>query len=95
MARISIRRFGLAFGATSALFYLGCVIVTLTVSREMAIQFFNTILHGIDVTSVIRMNMPTWEAVIGIIEAFILGWLLGATVATVYNFGLSQKAATS
>lgn len=91
MGTINIKRFGLAFGATFALLYLGCMLVMATLGRETAILFFNSIMHGINVTSIIRMNVPLREIVMGIIEIFILGWLTGATIASIYNFGLKNK----
>ncbi len=48
-------------------------------------------MHGVDVTSIIRMGMALWEAAIGIIEIFILGWLTGAAIAGVYNFSCREK----
>ncbi len=88
MVAINIKRLGLAFGSTLALLYLGCVLLMLIAGREGTIFFFNNFLHGIDVTTIIRMNMPWWEMVMGIVEIFILGWLTGATIASVYNFSL-------
>jgi hypothetical protein len=91
MEAIDIKRFGLAFGATLAIFYLGCVFVMATVSREATIHFFNSLLHGIDFTPIIRSNIPVWEMVIGITEMFILGWFTGARIASIYNFALTKK----
>ncbi len=86
MGNISIRRFGLAWGMTFALLYLGCMLVMSIVGREGTILFFNSLMHGLDVSSIIRMDMPFWEMIIGIIEMFILAWLVGATIASIYNF---------
>ena len=91
MDAINIKRFGFAFGATFALLYLGCVFVMATAGKEVAIRFFNSLLHGIDVSSIIRMNMPVGEMVIGVIEIFILGWLSGATIASIYDFGCKKS----
>ena len=88
MARIDIKKFGLSCGVTFALLYLGCIFVMSTAGKEGTILFFNSLLHGVDVTSILRMEMPLWEMGIGIIEIFILGWLTGATVASIYNVGL-------
>lgn len=91
METIDVKRFGLAFGTMCALFYLGCVFVMAVVGREISISFFNSILHGIDVTSIIRMNMPVWEMIVGFIEIFILGWFAGAITASVYNLGFRES----
>jgi hypothetical protein len=62
-----------------------------TVGKEASILFFNSLMHGIDVTSIIRTDMPWWEVAIGLVEIFIFGWLIGATIASIYNFGLDRQ----
>lgn len=91
MEAIKIKRFGAACGITSALLYLGCVFVMWTVGKEGSILFFNSLMHGIDVTSIIRTDMPWWEMAMGLAEIFIIGWLTGATIASIYNFGLGKQ----
>lgn len=88
MEHISFRRFGLACGTTAALLYLGCVLVVASVSRESQIRFFNSLVHGIDVTSIVRTQMPVREMLLGVVEVFILGWLIGASIASIYNIGV-------
>lgn len=91
MNTINIKKFGFAFGATFALLYLGCVVVMLSLSREGAVFFFNSLMHGVDVTPILRTDMPLYEMIIGLAEIFILGWLIAATVASLYNLRLGQK----
>jgi len=91
MEVINIKRFGMACGVTFALLYLGCVLAMWTVGKEASILFFNSLMHGIDVTSIIRTDMPWWEMVMGVVEIFILGWLTGATIASIYNFGHGRQ----
>ncbi len=85
MNSIHIKKFGLACGITGTLLYAGCVIVMATVGREGSIQFFNGLLHGIDTTAIIRMDVTLAEAVTGILETFIISWLAGASIAAIYN----------
>lgn len=87
MGHINVKRMGLAFGVTGTLLYLGCVLVMATVSKKAAVLFFNSLLHGVDVTPILRSQMPLWEVGLGIVETFILGWLIGATIAAFYNLG--------
>ncbi len=94
MGDINVKRFGMAFGATFGILYLGCVLVMYAVGREVTILFFNSLLHGIDVTSIIRLNMPWWEMGMGFIEIFIVGWLTGATIASIYNLGSGKAEKT-
>ncbi len=91
MNSINIRKFGLAVGATGALLYLGCILLMATVGRNGAIQFFNSLLHGLDVAPILRMDVPFYEVCIGLVETFALGWLVGACIAGIYNFSMSQK----
>ena len=85
MLTINVKKIGLAAGLTCALLYLGCVIVMATVGHEGTVKFFNSLLHGLNVSSIIRMDVPLWEACIGVVETFVLGWLIGACVAAIYN----------
>jgi hypothetical protein len=87
MENLSIKRLGMAVGISGALLYLGCILLMITVGREGTIWFFNSLLHGLDTTSVIRMDVPFWQAVLGILQTFILGWLIGAVIALIYNLG--------
>lgn len=87
---INIKKFGLAVGLTGALLYMGCMMVMLTVGRAGTIQFFNSLLHGLDVSAILRMDVPLWEAGIGLVETFILGWLIGACIAGFYNISIKK-----
>lgn len=91
MEKLSIKRLGLAVGSTGALLYLGCILLMVTVGREGTIWFFNSLLHGLDTTSIIRMDVPFWQALLGIVQTFILGWLIGAVIALVYNLGIKEE----
>ncbi len=90
MNRINIKKFGFAFGLTAAILYIGCMVVMFTAGREGTIDFFNSLLHGLDTTSIIRMDVPFWEAIIGMIQIFIIGWLTGALIAAFYNAQLKR-----
>lgn len=85
MNKLSIPRFGFAVGMACAIAYVGCVFVMLTVPQDVAIRFFNSLMHGVDVTTIMRWDMPWWETVLGVIEIFVLGWLFGALIAGCYN----------
>lgn len=90
-ASLSVRRLGFALGAGTALAYLGCVFVMLTVPREEAIRFFNSILHGVDVTTIMRWEMRWTEMVVGVLEVFVLGWMFGAVLAVLYNSAAERR----
>ncbi len=90
MRTINVKKFGFATGSTAALIYIGCILVMATVGYSGTVKFFNSILHGIDTTSIVRMNVPFWEAGMGIVQVFIIGWLVGACIAAIYN--ISSKS---
>lgn len=88
--KFEVKKMGLAFGLTGALLYLGCMIVMATVGHDNSIKFFNSLLHGLDVSSIVRAGVPLWEAGLGVIQTFILGWLIGACIAGLYNSFLTN-----
>ncbi len=85
MGAINVKKFGLAVGLTLLVLRLGCMIVMATMSREQAIAFFNTLIHGLDVSLILRTQMSAQEMVYGLVQIFILGWLAGASIASIYN----------
>ncbi len=88
MGAINVKKFGLAVGLTFAVLRLGCIIVFALLSREQAIVYFNTLVHGIDITPILKTEMSVQSMVYGLIQIFILGWLVGATIASIYNLQL-------
>ncbi len=90
MQKLNVKKLGLAIGLTGVLLYFGCMILMTTVGHDGTVKFFNSLLHGLDVSTVIRMEIPLWEAGIGIVQIFILGWLTGACIAAIYNATIKQ-----
>lgn len=88
--KLNVKKLGFATGITGALLYLGCMVVMFTVGHEGSVKFFNSLLHGLDVSTIMRMNIPLWEAGLGIIQTFILGWLIGVCIALLYNFQIKK-----
>jgi hypothetical protein len=88
---INAKKFGLAVGLTMALLYLGCAVVMATVGHDGTVKFFNSLLHGLDVSTIIRMKISFGEAAIGLVETFVLGWLVGACIAAFYNSANIRK----
>ena len=91
MNRLNVKKFGFAMGLTGAIIYAGCMIVLATAGQEGSITFFNSLLHGLDTTSIIRIDVPIWEALIGIVQTFIIAWLTGALIAAFYNAQLKRR----
>ena len=88
--KLNVKKMGFATGLTGALLYLGCMLVMFTVGHVGSVKFFNSLLHGLDVSTVMRMDIPLWEAGLGIVQTFILGWLIGACIASLYNWQIKK-----
>ena len=95
MQSLDIKRFGFAVAVASGVSYLGCVLVMLTVPHETAIKLFNSLMHGVDVTTIMRWDMPWWETILGVIEIFVLSWLIGAQIACSYNVFGNQSLSSA
>ena len=91
MNHINIRKFGLAFGITGALLYFGCAMVMLISGHDSTVTFFNTLLHGIDVSSIIRTDITFVEQLLGLVQTFILTWLIGSCIAGIYNATIKSE----
>lgn len=91
MNNLDVKRFGFAVGTTLSLLHMGCLFVMTTAGEAGTILFFNSLLHGLDVTQIIRMRISLLEALMGFVEVFVLGWLAGATLAAIYNASLKRN----
>lgn len=77
--------FGLSIGLVSTIFYFGCVLSMIIFGSERVIYFLNLIFHGLDFNSIIRMNIPLLETLLGAIATFIVCGGFGYLSAFVYN----------
>ncbi|PHR69669.1 MAG: hypothetical protein COA67_09670 [Lutibacter sp.] len=85
MYRLNVKKLGFAFGLTGSIIYLGCMIVMATAGQEDSIKFFNNLLHGLDISSIIKMDISLIDAFMGFVQIFILWWLIGACIGAFYN----------
>ena len=80
----------MAFGFTGALLYVGCALVMLIGGGTGTVKLFNSLLHGLDVSGIVRMGVPLGESLVGLVATFLLGWLAGMCIAWVYNMGATK-----
>lgn len=85
MKKVNIKGLAIAFGFTGLILYVSCALFMAIAGKNVSIKFFNSLLHGFDTAPVIRMNIPWWESIIGMVETFVLGGLIGMCVAAIYN----------
>ena len=91
MGQLNINRFGISIGITGVLCFIACVIIMQTLGLEGTVRFFNSLFYGIDITSIIRMDVPLFEVLIGLVQTFVTGWLFGVSIAFFYNVQLSTR----
>ena len=85
MTKLSPWRLGIAFGATGVVFYVGCMIFMATATSESVTWITNSILHGVDVVTVMREGVPLGQSLVGILLTFLGGLIFGAMSAGTYN----------
>ena len=85
MHELSIGRFALSLGLAAAMVYLGCATLMLIAPEPQVVAFFNSLMHGLDVEPIMRWEMAWWELIFGVIQTFVLAWLFGALIASIYN----------
>ena len=90
--RLSPIRLGLSFGATGVVFSLACMLTMAIVPHAQALVLYNSMLHGFDITPILRSSVPIGEAALGMIATFIGGGLAGSLIAGFYNLGLRKPA---
>lgn len=94
MKLIHIKSLGFAAGITASLLYLGCTLVMNFTSAQTTRTFFNSLFHGIDIGTILRMNVSFKETILGLFQTFIIAWLIGASIAAVYNILISGRKLT-
>lgn len=90
MNKLSPGRFGIAIGTAGAIFYVGCMIFMAIAPMDSVTWLSNSLLHGVDVKSIMRDSVPLSQSLVGVLCTFAGGWIFGAVSACIYNFG-SEK----
>ncbi|MFT5512247.1 MAG: hypothetical protein ACI8SE_000644 [Bacteroidia bacterium] len=85
MGELNYKRLGVSFGLTGTILYLGCMILMVLFGKSGTVEFFNNVLHGLDVGPIIKMKISFGFSVLGLIYTFIIGWCVGAGIAGFYN----------
>ncbi len=94
MQKLSPMRFGIAIGVAGAILYIVCMIFMAVVPNENVVWFSNSLLHGVDIKSVMRESVPLLQSLVGIGSTFVGGLIFGSLSACLYNFGLGSNASS-
>ena len=78
-------KIGLSTGFTGFIIYLICFILMSILPKDSIISLANLIFHGIDFTSIIRMDIPFIETIMGLLLSFFVWGGIGFIFSTLYN----------
>ena len=85
MNTLNVKNFGLASGATGASIYLGCFLLMSVLGKDALVKLGNLLFHGVDFSSIMRMNISIGESFLGLIVSFIFWGLVGYVLSLLYN----------
>jgi hypothetical protein len=85
MEKLNQKKFALASGLTSAVIYLGCFLTMSMLGKDALVKLSNLLFHGMDFSTVIRMNIPIGETLLGVLISFLFWGIMGYVLALVYN----------
>ena len=82
--KLSPKRTANALAITAGIVSLICYILIL-VAPAGTVSFFGAIFHSIDLSKISTEPVSIWYGLLGIIEAIVLGWIIGWLFARIYN----------
>ena len=80
---LSPKRIANTLAVTVGIVSLVCYILIL-VAPAGTISFFGAIFHGIDISSITK-TISLAYGLLGVVEAIVLGWIIGWLFAKIYN----------
>jgi hypothetical protein len=85
MEKLNQKKFALASGLTSVVIYLGCFLTMSILGKDALVKLSNLLFHGMDFSTVIRMDIPIGETLLGVLISFVFWGVMGYILALVYN----------
>lgn len=86
MEKLSTKAVSLSFGITTASVYIACVIFVAVAPLETTIAIGNSLVHGIDISSIATKRISFITATIGLVVSFIGTVAIGYIFASLYNW---------
>ncbi len=87
--KLNVKTTALALGATSGIVSIACFLILWIWPSSLFL--LGKIFHGIDLTKMAATNLSATDAILGLIVAVVIGLLVGALFAKVYNFFVKHK----
>lgn len=84
MEKLKPKLTGYALAIVAGIVSLACLLLIL-VAGEFAVNLFGAMFHGIDLSQIMTDNITIGSAILGLVEAVVIGFVLGWLFAVVYN----------
>lgn len=88
--KIQSIKLGIACASTGSIMYIGCAILMLILGHDGSVWFFNSILHGFDVETIMTMNVEWPNMISGILLTALLAGFSGWIAGNIYNLILKS-----
>ena len=85
MENLNKKSVALASGFTASIIYLCCFIIMNLLGKESLIKLSNLLFHGVDFSTIIRMDISIGESLFGLILTFIFWSIIGLIFSFIYN----------
>ena len=85
MNPLNPRHIGATLAATLSILYIACTLLIAIVPKEKAVSFYNSLIHTIDVSTILGDAPTIGDFFLGLLSIAAIGWLIGATFAAIYN----------
>lgn len=85
MEKLNQKKLAIASGIGSLVVYLGCFLIMAIMGKDSLVKLSNLLFHGMDFSTIIRMNIPIGETLLGAIASFAFWGFIGYLLALVYN----------
>lgn len=85
MEKLNQKKIAIASGAASLVVYIGCILIMTIFGANAIIKLSNLLFHGVDFSSIVRMDIPVSETILGLVVSFVFWSLIGYSVGFFYN----------
>jgi len=86
MEKLNQNAVALAFGITTALAYIACLVFVAVFPLETIIAFGNYLVHGIDISSIATKSITLAKSLAGLAVIFLSSVAAGYIFAWLYNW---------
>lgn len=91
MEKLNQKAVALAFGMTTALVYIVCLVFVAVFPLETVVAVGNYFVHGIDISSIAVKSITIGRSIVGLVLVSISSAITGYIFALLYNWIVKRK----